>query len=405
MDAPDIGGRRWLILALGVLAQAAQATVVNGVAFLIPTLHGEAGFTLAQAGTLAGAPLLGGVLTLVVWGAVADRYGERLALTAGLGLAAAAMTAASAAMWTTTGVASAAVLGLLLVCAGAGAVSANSASGRVVVGWFPPHQRGLAMGIRQMSVPLGVAAGALAIPPLAGAHGIGWALAFPALCCAAAALFCAVGIVDPPRPDRAEAARTGTLGNPYRESTSILRIHIASVLLVIPQYVVWTYALVWLIADRGWTEVGAGLVITAAQLSGALGRVVTGAWSDRVGSRLGPMRIVAVSVFLSMVALATTSLTDSPVAVLMLLVASVLSSAPNGLAFTAVAEIAGPYWGGRALGIQNTGQFIAAAAVGPVFGALIAATGFSAAFAVAAVAPAAAIPVVPKDPPARARIR
>ena len=69
---------------------------------------------------------------------------------------------------------------------------------------------------------------------------------------------------------------------------------------------------------------------------------------------------------------------------------------PNGLAFTAVAEIAGPYWGGRALGVQNTGQFVFAAAVGPVFGALIATVGFPLAFTLSAIAPAAAIPVVPK---------
>lgn len=398
MDTPDIGRRRWLILALGVLAQAAQATVVNGVAFLIPTLHQDAGFTLAQAGTLAGAPLLGGVFTLVVWGAIADRFGERLALTAGLGLAAAAMCVASlTASLELSRTASAALLGILLMCAGAGAVSANSASGRVVVGWFPPRQRGLAMGIRQMSVPLGVAAGALVIPTLAGGHGIAWALAFPALACGVAALACAVGVIDPPRPGRAEAERTGALANPYRTSLSLTRIHLASILLVVPQYVVWTYALVWLITDRGWDEVGAGLVITVAQILGALGRVVTGAWSDRVGSRLGPMRIVAAAVVMSMIALAGVSLTNSPLAVGVLLVASVLTSAPNGLAFTAVAEIAGPYWGGRALGIQNTGQFVFAAAVGPVFGGLIAAVGFPAAFALAAVAPAVAVPVVPRD--------
>ncbi|MEE2033752.1 MFS transporter [Rhodococcus chondri] len=387
-----IGNRRWLILALGVVAQAAQATVINGVAFLIPTLQDDSGFTLAQAGTLAGAPLFGGVLTLVAWGAVADRFGERVALTAGLGIASLAVAAAAA-----TATTSAPILGLLLVVAGAGAVSANAASGRVVVGWFPPAQRGLAMGIRQMSVPLGVAASALAIPPIARDHGIGWALAFPAVVCGVAALACVIGITDPPRPDRAEAARTGALDNPYRGGATLARIHIASILLVIPQYVVWTYALVWLITDRGWDETGAGLVITAAQVLGALGRVAVGAWSDRAGSRLGPLRTVSIVVVASMALLAASASFESPVAVAMLLVASVATSSPNGLAFTAVAEIAGPYWGGRALGIQNTGQFVLAAAVAPTFGALISVVGFPIAFAIAALAPAAAVPVVPKD--------
>ena len=46
-----------------------------------------------------------------------------------------------------------------------------------------------------------------------------------------------------------------------------------------------------------------------------------------------------------------------------------VSVADNGLAFTAVAEIAGAHWSGRALGAQNTGQFLAAALVAPLVGA------------------------------------
>ena len=50
--------------------------------------------------------------------------------------------------------------------------STNAASGRVVVGWFPKQRRGLAMGIRQMSQPLGVTLAAVTVPQLAEASGI-----------------------------------------------------------------------------------------------------------------------------------------------------------------------------------------------------------------------------------------
>ena len=76
--------------------------------------------------------------------------------------------------------------------------------------------------------------------------------------------------------------------------------------------------------------------------------------------------------------------------------ASCIAVADNGLAFTSVAELAGPHWSGRALGAQNTGQFLAAAFVGPVIGALIAAVGYQWAFLLIALAPAAALPVVPR---------
>jgi MFS family permease len=114
-------------------------------------------------------------------------------------------------------------------------------------------------------------------------------------------------------------------------------------------------------------------------------------------SRLGPLRLVAIAAIAAMLLAAAFGWAEwsIPAAVAYLL-ASCVSVADNGLAFTAVAEIAGPAWAGRALGIQNTGQFLAAAAVGPVVGALIGALGVPAALALAAAAPALAVPLVPK---------
>jgi len=60
-----------------------------------------------------------------------------------------------------------------------------------------------------------------------------------------------------------------------------------------------------------------------------------------------------------------------------------------------VAEIGGPYWSGRAMGTQNTGQFLAAAAVPPIVGALVTAHGYPWAFALVAIFPMLAIPIIP----------
>jgi len=84
--------------------------------------------------------------------------------------------------------------------------------------------------------------------------------------------------------------------------------------------------------------------------------------------------------------------------VAVMLVAAVITVSDNGLAFTAVAEIAGPYWSGRALGAQNTTQHLAAAVAAPVFGGLIGLAGYPAAFAVCAALPVIAAPLVPKEP-------
>ena len=170
-----------------------------------------------------------------------------------------------------------------------------------------------------------------------------------------------------------------------------------SVLLVVPQILVWTFTLVWLMAERGWSAASAGALVTVAQVLGAAGRIAAGRWSDRMGSRLRPIRLIAVAAAVSMSALAVTDMLHSPLSVVVMIVASVVTVSDNGLAFTAIAEIAGPFWSGRALGTQNTSQLLTHAFVPPVFGALIGAFGYPAAFAVCALFPLAALPVVPDD--------
>jgi MFS family permease len=93
--------------------------------------------------------------------------------------------------------------------------------------------------------------------------------------------------------------------------------------------------------------------------------------------------------------LALTDQLHSPLAVAMMVIASVVTVSDNGLAFTAIAEIAGPFWSGRALGVQNTSQLFTTGIVPPAFGALITAAGFPIAFAVCALFPLVALPLVP----------
>jgi MFS family permease len=91
-------------------------------------------------------------------------------------------------------------------------------------------------------------------------------------------------------------------------------------------------------------------------------------------------------------------------AAVLLVIATVVSVADNGLAYTSVAEAAGPRWVGRALGTQNTGQYLAGAAVGPALGALIGVVGYPLAFAAVALAPALATPLIPRRADERDRL-
>ncbi len=371
------------MLGAGVAAQAGASVAINGPAFLIPSLQEDRGLSLAQAGTVAAMPIAGVMVSLFLWGLVVDRIGERAVLLAGLGGTALFSVLATTASGTLT-------LCAALFAVGTAAASTSSASGRLVVGWFPLRRRGLAMGIRQMAQPLGVAVAAATIAVTAERLGSRTALWIPVVAVALAFVAVAVVVLDPPRP----TATPALTANPYRTSSFLARVHGVSVLLVLPQFVVWTYALVWLVQERSWSAAAAGTLVACTHVLGALGRIGVGQLSDVVGSRVRPLRWVAVGAGVTMALLGLAE--PLPVAVLLLVVASTVTVADNGLAFTGVAERAGAYWSGRALGLQNTAQYLAAAVAAPVAGAAISRWGYAAIFGVAALFPLLAVPLVPR---------
>ena len=99
-------------------------------------------------------------------------------------------------------------------------------------------------------------------------------------------------------PDRARPATTdrdpGLTANPYRADGFLMRVHGVSVLLVVPQFLVWTYSLTWLVKERAWSAAAAGALVAVTHVLGALGRIAVGQLSDMVGSRVRPLRWVAV---------------------------------------------------------------------------------------------------------------
>ncbi|MCK9893554.1 MFS transporter [Frankia sp. AgB32] len=383
--ADGAGNLRWLMLALGTGAQTAACVFVYGIPYLVPQLRAADRLTLAEAGIVVACPTVGLVLALIGWGALADRYGERVVLGSGL-LGSAVLLAAARA---THG---APALGAVFVLAGAAGASVFAASGRVVMGWFSQRERGLAMGIRQISTPLGMGIAALLVPPLAERLGARLTVQVIAVLMGAVAVCVILFVVDPPRPPAAAGA--GRAASPYR-SAGLWRVHGASALLVWPQCTISAFGLVFLVDVRHWDVTTAGQVMAAGQALGAAGRITAGVWSDHLGSRLRPMRMLAAANGVLLAVLGGAALWPSWPCDVLLVVACGLTASTNGLSFTATAELAGPSWAGRALGAQNTGQNVTASLTPPVVGWLIGAADYPAGFFLAAALAAVAILIVP----------
>ncbi len=379
-------GRRWLVLGVGVFAQTSAFAFAYGMPFLVPLLRDTYRLSLAEAGTYVAAPTVGLLVSLVAWGAAADRWGERIVMTVGLAMTGTVVGAVALLPHPGTGPTLA-----LLALGGAFSASVSAASGRLVMGWFSRTERGLAMGIRQTSQPLGVAVAGVSLPGLAAVVGPFTALALPAGLCLLSAVLVAALAPDPPRVPAAGGERPRS---PYR--TPVLwRVHAASAMLVVPQFAVAAFGTEYLVREQDWAAATAGAFMAGIGVLGALGRIGTGVWSDRAGSRLRPMRQVAAAATVVLLLFALGDAVAGWLAVLALALGAIVTVAPNGLAFTATAEIAGSAWSGRALGVQNTGQNLVASFVPVALGAVIGASGYTTGFLLAALAPLAAVALTP----------
>jgi sugar phosphate permease len=359
---------RWVVLSVGSAATAALAAVQGGLPALGPAIQEAYGLSLVEVTVVFTAFALGTVLTLLAWGVLSDRAGERVVIGGGLGAGAFAMFGAAGSDGYTA-------LLAWMVLAGMLGSSAVAASGRAVFGWFPRHERGLALGLRQTAVPAGAALASFTLPPLASAAGVQAALYAMAGMMFVAAVASAIWLRDGPSVESAAPPAPDAARDPR-----IWRLSAASSLMIIGQVGMTSLLVLYLYSERGWTAAQAALALGGMQLGAAVARVSAGRWSDLRGERVEPFRQLATLAGLLLLAGAVLG----PPA---LMAGGVAAMSWNGLSFTAAAEISGRRQAGKAMGIQNTAMRVVAAAVPVGLGALASAVSWRLVFVVMGVTP------------------
>jgi sugar phosphate permease len=319
---------------------------------------------------------VGAAGTLLPWGFLADRVGERIVLAGGVGLCGVLLLLAAA---TTSYL----VLLLVLAAAGAAGASVNSASGRAVMSWFGPEERGLALGIRQSSSPLGGILAALALPPIERAEGLDAAFVFLAVVLLAGALAGGYIVRDVP-------AESGVHETPaVLRNPTLWLLGASAALYLVAQVAVTGFLVLFLHEERGLSTQKAAAILGATQALAIAIRVAAGRWSDVSQNRLGPLRVMGLAACVSLVG--TAALVDAPTWALVaaLVVAGAVSMSWNGLSFAAAAELVGRARSGAAIGFQQTALVASGAVAAPLFAALVEAVSWQAGFAAVAAAPLA----------------
>ncbi|HEV8711627.1 MAG TPA: MFS transporter [Candidatus Binatia bacterium] len=183
---------RWYALGLTTLGQAAANILSASFGPIAPLLQADFRISRAEIGLISAAMSLTAAPSALFGGRAADRVGERRVLVlSGLVTAFAALAIArSDGFWGL--VASCLVLGL-------GNGIQNPAGSAAIMRWFPPRQRGVAMGIRQTGVPLGGILAASVAPALAFAYGWRTAYVLGGLVAFVGTALIFVAYYDPPR--------------------------------------------------------------------------------------------------------------------------------------------------------------------------------------------------------------
>jgi sugar phosphate permease len=359
------------VLATGTFAQSSFAAIGVGLPAIAPAIRDTFGLSLAEVGAILSSHWLGTLVTLLPWGFLTDRVGERIVLAAGLGTCGLFLVVAGQAdtFWQ---------LYVLLFLAGAAGASVNSATGRAVMGWFDASQRGLALGIRQAAVPVGGLVGALVLPHFTVHH----AYVFLGGMCLLGAAAGAVFLREPAAPPLEVVDVEWTL-----RDHRLWRLCTVSGLYVVAQMSVLGFVVLYLHDERGMGKGQAAAVLGAVQVVAVVMRIGAGRWSDTMRTRIVPLARIGIA--MSVALAIATALLSAPLALLVpaFVVAGSLTMAWNGVAFAAVAELAGRARSGAALGVQQTVLSLGGVGAPLAFAAVVSATSWSLAYGLAAAFP------------------
>jgi len=270
-----------VVLALATVMQLGVSLPQQTPAAIGPVITPALHLSRAELGLLTSAIWGGMLLGMLPFGLLVDRIGERWVVGGGALAVAGVLTLAAQTN-------SFLPLFLLLWPAAIAASSGSPGGTRALTLWFPPRERGLAMGVRQTGVTAAGILVALTLPRLASTYG--WPAAFHAVALGVVVLVAVfvIGYREPPAARAVAAGEEFRLRDLARNRTFLAATGFGFVFMGALGSAV-TYTAVTLHESAHLGVVEAGFVLALVQLGGTIGRIGWGVVSDRLGRRAPAM--------------------------------------------------------------------------------------------------------------------
>jgi predicted MFS family arabinose efflux permease len=396
VDLPESGERAWVgPLVATFLMQATAAFLTRLVPTIAPAVMPEFGLTETAIGYLAAVTTFGSIAFLLTGNPLIRRTGPIRALQIGLALGGVGVALLSLPTL------AAPVMASFLVGLGYG--PSTPAGSDVLQRHAPARHRNLIFSVKQAGVPLGGVAAGVVLAPIAEAAG--WRAT---LVVAGAVVLATIAAVQPLRA-RIDAERNRhqplTPGAFFgfrnlvwpiaslKSAPGLPRLAFAGACFAVGQGCWVAFLVTYLVTDLALSLTSAGLLFAVMMATGVFGRILLGFVSDRLGSGILTLKLVAATSAATSLALALTS-PGWPLWAIALLagVGGVTVSSWNGVQIAEIARLAPRHLVGETAAGSTVLIFLGYI-VGPsAFAALVGATGrFDLAFMAVAAATLAAL--------------
>jgi sugar phosphate permease len=367
---------RWVVLAVTWITYMSVYLIRNAVPALSPFIMSDLNLSKLNLGFLASVVAAGYTVAQVPAGWLVDYLGVRKMILIGTSIAGVLVLG----MYAVTNFPTA--LTLLLI-AGFGCGAFPTVSTKAILSWFPVKERGTTIGINQTAVNIGGVITAATLPTISMLYG--WRICF-VIIGLVTIIISILGftlyreplktLTDTRADYTSKLNRKGALR--IMLDRDILLISISCFGLMVVQFSLVTYLVIYLSDIVGLSVVVAGSLLAIVNASGGIAKPVLGFTSDRVfgGSRRKPLLLVAILSFLFSILMQVIS-SSTPYVVLFVIFAVFGFSALGwgGLNFVLVAEFIGTEYAGFAVSYANMIGLLGNVFGPPIFGFIIDITG------------------------------
>ncbi|MEX3747133.1 MFS transporter [Lysinibacillus xylanilyticus] len=267
---------KWIIVLVATLSQTAATFVTYGMGPIATFYQTEWNLSSFQAGFIVSAVNIGPIFSMIVFGYLMDKKGEKQIIGWGsilLGFSALLLMLAN----------SYTVLIILLVVVGIWYGSAQTGGSTAIVKWFPDKHRGLAIGIRQTGIPIGGALASVILTYMYHHYNLTSVHLVQGLVAIAGGLIFLL-IYQEPKNHIAAAASSVT----FKEKMSAIKnnkelypIYIVGTVMMTLQMILVAHFMSYLHQEGDYSLTEAGQYLSLVLLGGMIGRVAIAWISDQ----------------------------------------------------------------------------------------------------------------------------